>query len=1482
MDIYTQNGLRQKRRALQRLFRGFIALIACAAGPLPDVWAAENNSPQQTISSLYLYTGPVYIELTTGGGAIDAIAQGTGQTLRAFPAAAPAGTATWRNWHYEWTLNGGTISNQTSATLTVSQPGLYAVRLVYRKEQSVNGNAVLTSEAVNVYAGQSFSDRPLNYSASTSVLTPGIAQVTQLASLAVGDKVQVATLTDGFARPLQTQLANGAPNGDDVVKFQNVDAFGDASVAYLPYVRPTANGAVQFSTQPISEQSTFYDGTTPAVAGDSRPYGTTAVESSPLARPQYQYQAGTDWQTKPSRVQYGTNYVSNAHRWKGLDGSAFYATGTLSKTRFEDPEGRPTEEYRDNAGRVVMTRQLTSSSVLDTYNVYDEAGRLQFVIPPGAVAKLAARGDYVISPAADQDFINQWLYEYQYDTRGRLVSRRFPNAEPVEFVYDRFNRLVLTRDGNRRANGEWYFTKFDSQGRPAVEGLYVDGRSQDALQSEADTWGNASGQLAWENRQSTGDYSLTHSFPAAGACKPLSINWYDDYDLDLNGTANYAYVEQPLLAADEQPIPTASVTGLPTITCKRVVSSDGTLGQYLRTALFYDRYGNVIQKQGTSIIHDASLVSLPNVTTVVYRQHGFVAQVQQTIVAQQSDKFGTFVVRNRFGYDDGGRLRSVWQQNQRGTTPEPEVLVGRYAYNSLGQLTEKNLHSQDEGRSFLQSVDLRYNIHGELVSFNNSDLSASAANDEAPDLFGMALNRQVPDPDLNVTPRFDGGITSVRWKAHNPIQNNQPERERSYGFYYDELGRLSSANFSARSTAGGSFSEEIGAYGEQVQYDDNGNIAQLTRKSQTGSSTATQYSLDDLQYSYGPDGGNLLRAVDDGGDANKGFRDLVQNSNEYVYDTNGNLVQDDNKGLQLGYNALNKVASQLTKNGGQILSDFDADGNLVRRTVVSAQGKASTYYYSDGFIYEESERLHGLAALPTPEGRVVAVTTAPPPPHALQPAAGPTVPPVSIPAPPGFVPAQNTYEGPPRLVYEYQLRDHQGNLRVAFRAESAPRWLRLGIDALSEEGEYPKFTNVGSTLTPSTTSYPAQQGPSYAAVSRTSPGPANTLPVAHGDYIKVSFYYRTPAGVQNFRLVPPVQAPSPKPEMQVAPFLLSAAGGLTAPVQTEPSRAQLRPFQWLAGVQVSLTGLLSHRKKGTALRVPDPGPCTKCIPPVEAYLRWTLMDEAGKTQSSGVVVAPVSAASTNGWVYLSTTLPAVDLRNVASRTGRLTLQLVNDASQPVHFDSLTVRHPQPALLVSQEQHYYPFGLAMEGVAVNTVPAEAISKAQYNAGSHLQDELLGEAANYTTFFRQYDPTLGRFLAVDPLASNYANQSPYQYSNNDPVNFNDPSGAGPFWDWIKNLFSFAGNFFEPDGPGHYQIPSGAGNASQGNNSNATNSNYNGGASSGTSAAGVTFLSSGASGAGMAGGAPPAVRTMELQHKVHRPKLPRSRFLKQEGLQ
>jgi RHS repeat-associated protein len=63
-----------------------------------------------------------------------------------------------------------------------------------------------------------------------------------------------------------------------------------------------------------------------------------------------------------------------------------------------------------------------------------------------------------------------------------------------------------------------------------------------------------------------------------------------------------------------------------------------------------------------------------------------------------------------------------------------------------------------------------------------------------------------------------------------------------------------------------------------------------------------------------------------------------------------------------------------------------------------------------------------------------------------------------------------------------------------------------------------------------------------------------------------------------------------------------------------------------------------------------------------------------------------------------------------------------------------------------------------------------------------DEVKGSGNSYDFGARIYDSRLGRWLSVDPLASEFHEWSPYNYSFDSPVTFIDDDGRKP--DWFVN--------------------------------------------------------------------------------------------------
>jgi RHS repeat-associated protein len=104
----------------------------------------------------------------------------------------------------------------------------------------------------------------------------------------------------------------------------------------------------------------------------------------------------------------------------------------------------------------------------------------------------------------------------------------------------------------------------------------------------------------------------------------------------------------------------------------------------------------------------------------------------------------------------------------------------------------------------------------------------------------------------------------------------------------------------------------------------------------------------------------------------------------------------------------------------------------------------------------------------------------------------------------------------------------------------------------------------------------------------------------------------------------------------------------------------------------------------------------------------------------------------------------------------------------------------PNVVISEENNYYPFGLRHKGYNdIGNGYGNSAAKKYKFGGKELQDDIIaGNSLDWYDFSaRNYDPALGRWMNIDPLAEQMRRHSPYNYAFDNPMFFKDYDGMAP---------------------------------------------------------------------------------------------------------
>nr|WP_280866749.1 RHS repeat-associated core domain-containing protein [Lunatimonas salinarum] len=106
--------------------------------------------------------------------------------------------------------------------------------------------------------------------------------------------------------------------------------------------------------------------------------------------------------------------------------------------------------------------------------------------------------------------------------------------------------------------------------------------------------------------------------------------------------------------------------------------------------------------------------------------------------------------------------------------------------------------------------------------------------------------------------------------------------------------------------------------------------------------------------------------------------------------------------------------------------------------------------------------------------------------------------------------------------------------------------------------------------------------------------------------------------------------------------------------------------------------------------------------------------------------------------------------------------------------------------------YYPFGLAMDGRSVQ----DSAYRYGFNGKEEDGNGEWGSRSHYDYGFRIYNPSIAKFLSVDPLTKSYPMLTPYQFASNRPIDGIDLDGL-EYWNstsiYSEGVSVSIGNFY-----------------------------------------------------------------------------------------
>ena len=293
-----------------------------------------------------------------------------------------------------------------------------------------------------------------------------------------------------------------------------------------------------------------------------------------------------------------------------------------------------------------------------------------------------------------------------------------------------------------------------------------------------------------------------------------------------------------------------------------IVNPGGTISSaYLYSVMYYDDRGRVVQTKSNN--------ALSGGTEKEYFAYDFTGQPKSRKHIHQAAGKTTQTEVYDNTYDYAERLIKTTHKLNEGAT----TTIAENTYDELGRLK-----TNKKGGQANLNATYAYTIRTWVKSITSPLFTETLFYNEQ---YGGSAKR------------YNGNLSAMSWKPADETDT------RGYAFSYDNLSRLTAANYLVNGSANTN-------YKTAYTYDKQGNMLTLQRY---GKTTAAAYGLiDNLTMNYN---GNQLLKVEDAA-ANitiaesADFKNYNNVATEYTCNANGAMTKDLNKGISdIQYNSLN-------------------------------------------------------------------------------------------------------------------------------------------------------------------------------------------------------------------------------------------------------------------------------------------------------------------------------------------------------------------------------------------------------------------------------------------------------------------------------------------------------------------------------------------------------------------------------------------------